>query len=113
MVCGSLFKSVVLRSLMVIYSADNRLEISETVVPNAQFEPMRTAETELGLDMKWFDNRVMSICGLSENYKRSIVTSPDLRCFRVYDTFINSESPKPGIELMLNLVPLSQTLQWD
>ncbi len=86
------------------------------VVPNANLRPMRTAETELGLETKLFDNRV----GIDLAVYRKITTDQIVQA-QISDgsgfttTFINSgKSQNQGIEMMLNFVPVKTSdLQWD
>lgn len=87
-----------------------------TTLPNANLRPMRAAETEAGLEMKLFNDRV----GLDLSVYRKITTDQivsaqisDASGF--VDTRINSgKSENKGIEMMVNLVPVTNNdLRWD
>jgi len=89
---------------------------SGTTVPNPNLRPMSTAETELGLEMKMFDNRV----GLDVSVYRKITTDQIVQAqisdaSGFVDTRINSgQSENKGIEMMINLVPVrTNDFQWD
>jgi TonB-linked SusC/RagA family outer membrane protein len=87
-----------------------------STVPNANLKPMRMDETELGLEMKMFNNRV----GLDVAVYRKLTTDQIVNA-QISDasgftsTRINSgQSQNKGIEMMVNLVPVqSQNFQWD
>ena len=89
---------------------------SSTTLPNANLRPMRIAETEAGLEMRMFDNRV----GLEVSVYRKLTTDQivsaqisDASGF--VDTRINSgRSENRGIEMLLNLVPVrTSDFRWD
>ncbi len=89
---------------------------SGSTVPNPNLKPMRTAETELGLEMRMFDNRI----GFDVAVYRKITTDQIVQAqisdaSGFIDTRINSgQSQNKGIEMMLNLVPVKTTdFQWD
>lgn len=89
---------------------------SGTTLPNDNLRPMRTAETEAGLELKLFDNRV----GLDVSVYRKITTDQIVRAqisdaSGFVDTRINSgKSQNKGIEMMLNLVPVvGNDFRWD
>jgi TonB-linked SusC/RagA family outer membrane protein len=89
---------------------------SGSTVPNPNLRPMRTGETEFGLEMKLFDNRV----GFDLSVYRKITTDQIVQAqisdaSGFIDTRINSgKSRNQGVELMLNLVPVkSNNFQWD
>ena len=89
---------------------------SGNTVPNPNLRPMSTAETELGLEMKMFDNRV----GLDVSVYRKITTDQIVQAqisdaSGFVDTRINSgKSENKGIEMMINLVPVrTKNFQWD
>jgi len=87
-----------------------------SVVPNANLRPMTVAETELGLEMKMFDSRVNLDLAV---YKK--ITTDQIVNAQISDgsgftsTRINSgKSQSKGIEIMLNLVPVTNdNFQWD
>ena len=87
-----------------------------TTVPNPNLRPMTTTETELGLEMRMFRNRV----GIDVAVYRKITTDQIVQAqisdaSGFVDTRINSgQSQNKGIETMLNLTPVkSKNLQWD
>ncbi len=89
---------------------------SGSTVPNPNLRPMSTAETELGLEMRMFDNRV----GFDLSVYRKITTDQIVQAqisdaSGFVDTRINSgKSENKGIELMVNLVPVrTKDFQWD
>ena len=89
---------------------------SGNTVPNPNLRPMSTAETELGLELKMFDNRV----GLDVSVYRKITTDQIVQAqisdaSGFVDTRINSgKSENKGIEMMINLVPVrTKNFQWD
>jgi TonB-linked SusC/RagA family outer membrane protein len=86
------------------------------VVPNANLKPMRTAETELGLEMKMFDSRVnVDLAVYRKITTDQIVQAQISDASGFTTTFINSgKSQNQGIELMLNFAPIrSSDFQWD
>jgi len=89
---------------------------SGTTVPNPNLRPMRTAETELGLEMKMFDNRV----GFDLSLYRKITTDQIVQAqisdaSGFVDTRINSgKSENKGMELMVDVAPFrSKDFQWN
>lgn len=89
---------------------------SGTTLPNDNLKPMRTAETEAGLELRMFNNRV----GLDVSVYRKITTDQIVRAqisdaSGFVDTRINSgESENKGIEMMVNFVPvMSNDFRWD
>ena len=87
-----------------------------TTVPNPNLRPMRTSETELGLEMKMFDNRL----SLDLSVYRKITTDQIVQAqisdaSGFVDTRINSgKSENKGIELMVDIVPVrTADFQWD
>jgi TonB-linked SusC/RagA family outer membrane protein len=85
-------------------------------VPNANLRPMSVEETELGLELKTFGNRVnLDVAVYNKLTTDQIVsaTISDASGFNL--TQINSgRSENKGIEIMLNLVPVtSESFQWD
>ena len=78
------------------------------IVPNANLKPMRTEETELGLEMRMFSNKLGVDLAV---YKK--ITTDQIVNAQISDgsgfttTRINSgKSQNQGIELMLNFVPV-------
>jgi TonB-linked SusC/RagA family outer membrane protein len=89
---------------------------SGSTVPNPNLKPMRIAETELGLEMKMFDNRVSFDLSVYRKITTDqIVQAQISEASGFVDTRINSgKSENKGIELMLNLVPVrTEDFQWD
>ena len=89
---------------------------SGTTLPNADLRPMRIAETEAGLDLRMFNNRV----GLELSVYRKVTTDQIVRAqisdaSGFVDTQINSgQSENKGIEMLLNLVPVQGSdFRWD
>jgi TonB-linked SusC/RagA family outer membrane protein len=86
------------------------------VVPNANLKPMRTAETELGIELKMLNNRI----GFDMAVYRKITTDQIVNA-QISDgsgfttTRINSgKSRNQGVEIMLNIVPVETTnFRWD
>ncbi|HET6557705.1 MAG TPA: SusC/RagA family TonB-linked outer membrane protein [Prolixibacteraceae bacterium] len=87
-----------------------------TTVPNPDLKPMRTAETEVGLELRMFDNRL----GVDLSLYRKITTDQIVQAqisdaSGFVDTRINSgKSENKGVELMVNIVPVrTNNFQWD
>ncbi|KAF0235845.1 MAG: TonB-dependent receptor [Prolixibacteraceae bacterium] len=89
---------------------------SGSTVPNPNLRPMRTNETEMGLEMKMFDNRVSFDVSV---YRKitidQIVQAQISDASGFVDTRINSgKSKNQGVELMLDLVPLKTAdFKWN
>jgi len=89
---------------------------SGTTVPNLQLSPMQIDETELGLELKMFNNRVNLDVAV---YKK--VTTDQIVRAQISDAsgFINplvnhGKSQNKGIELMVTVVPVeSDNFRWD
>ena len=87
-----------------------------TTLPNANLRPMRAAETEAGVELKLFDNRVaFDVSVYKKTTTDQIVRAQISDASGFVDTRINSgKSENRGIEMMLNLVPvLSNDFRWD
>ncbi len=89
---------------------------SGTTLPNANLRPMRIAETEAGLDLRMFNNRV----GLELSVYRKLTSDQIVRAqisdaSGFVDTQINSgENENKGIEMLLMLSPVQTSdFQWD
>jgi hypothetical protein len=86
------------------------------VVPNAGLKPMRTRESEIGLELKMFNSRVTLDMAV---YRK--VTSDQIVSAQISDasgftnSLINSgQSENRGAEVLLNLVPIKTAdFQWD
>jgi hypothetical protein len=89
---------------------------SGNTVPNPNLKPMRTKETELGLEMKLFNNRVSFDVSV---YRKitidQIVQAQISDASGFVDTRINSgKSENKGIELYADLVPVkTKDFKWD
>jgi TonB-linked SusC/RagA family outer membrane protein len=89
---------------------------SGAIVPNANLKPMRTGETELGFELKMFNNRI----GLDMAVYRKITTDQIVNA-QISDASgfttrrINSgKSRSQGVEMMLNIVPIETSdFRWD
>ncbi|MBL0743981.1 SusC/RagA family TonB-linked outer membrane protein [Chryseolinea sp. Jin1] len=89
---------------------------SATLVPNANLRPMKVDETELGLELKMFDNRVnVDLAVYKKITTDQIVRAQVSDASGYINTLINSgKSQNKGIELMVNLVPVrTDNFQWD
>lgn len=89
---------------------------SGSTVPNPNLRPMRTGETEFGLEMKMFDNRVSFDLSVYRKITTDQIVQAQISDASGFvDTRINSgKSRNQGVELMLNLVPVkSANFQWD
>ena len=89
---------------------------SGSTVPNPNLRPMSTSETELGLEMKMFDNRLsLDLSVYQKITTDQIVQAQISDASGFVDTRINSgKSENKGIELMVNVVPVKTSdFQWD
>ncbi|MFN3380160.1 MAG: outer membrane beta-barrel protein, partial [Runella zeae] len=87
-----------------------------TTVPNAGLRPMRTEETELGLELKLFNNRVSLDAAVYNKITTDQIVSAQISDASGFvTTLINSgKSQNRGFEMLLNLVPVKSTdFQWD
>ena len=91
-------------------------EPTGTTLPNPNLRPMRIAETEAGLDLRMFDDRL----GIELSVYRKLTSDQIVRAqisdaSGFVDTQINSgESQNKGIEMLLNIVPVrSSDFTWD
>ncbi len=87
-----------------------------STVPNANLRPMRTAETELGIELKMFDNRVgLDLATYRKITTDQIVTAQISDASGFTSERINSgKSQNQGIEMMLNIIPVrTSDFQWD
>ena len=85
-------------------------------VPNANLRPMSVEETELGLELKMFKSRVnLDLAVYRKLTTDQIVNATISDASGFTGTQINSgESENNGIELMLNLIPVSTAnFEWD
>lgn len=87
-----------------------------TTLPNANLRPMRTAETELGLELKLFDSRVTLDAAIYNKITNDQIVSAQISDASGFiTTLINSgKSQNRGFEMLLNLVPVkTPNFQWD
>ena len=90
--------------------------ISGNRVPNANLKSMRVAEAELGLEMKFLDNRVgFDIAYYNKITSDQIVGQQISTGSGYFDQLINSgQSQSRGIELLLTGSPVrSSNFRWD
>ena len=87
-----------------------------TTVPNPNLKPMTVAETEIGLELKMFKNRVnLDVAAYKKITTDQIVQAQISDGSGFVDTRINSgKSENRGIEILLNLIPFqSKNFTWD
>lgn len=85
-------------------------------VPNAKLRPMKLDEVEVGLDVKLLQNRIGFDLALYRKLSTDQIVPAQISDGSGFlNTLINSgQSETKGIELLLNLVPVStQDFQWD
>lgn len=90
--------------------------ISGNTVPNPNLRPMRIAETEVGLELRMFRNRVgLDVSAYRKITTDQIVTAQISDASGFIDTRINSgKSQNKGIEMLLNLTPIERNnFAWD
>ncbi|HMQ60681.1 MAG TPA: SusC/RagA family TonB-linked outer membrane protein [Flavilitoribacter sp.] len=80
-------------------------------VPNPGLRPMRTAEKEVGLELKMFKNRVGLDMAVYEKITTDQIVSAQISDASGFvNTLINSgKSRNRGVEALINLVPVKQT----
>ena len=89
---------------------------SGNVLPNANLKPMRTTETEAGLELKLFQNRVALDFAVYQKFTEDQIVSAQISDGSGFtNTLINSgKSRTNGFEGLLNLVPIKTgDFQWD
>ncbi|MBB1283776.1 SusC/RagA family TonB-linked outer membrane protein [Flavisolibacter sp. BT320] len=89
---------------------------SGTVVPNANLKPSRVAETELGLEVRMFNNRVnLDVAVYRKTTRDQIVPVQISDATGYVSTRINSgESKNEGFEALLSLAPVrTRNFSWD
>jgi TonB-linked SusC/RagA family outer membrane protein len=89
---------------------------SGTSVPNPNLKPMRVAETEIGVELKMFSNRVnVDVAAYNKLTSDQLVRAQISDASGYLTTLINSgESRNRGIELMVNLIPIETAdFSWD
>lgn len=89
---------------------------NSNTLPNAGLVPARTAETEIGLDLRFLDARVnLDIAVYNKITSDQIVTAQISDASGFENTRINSgESRNRGIEMLLNLIPIeTSSFTWN
>lgn len=89
---------------------------SGNLIPNGNLVPMRVAETEVGLELKFLNERVnLDLAAYDKITSDQIVQAQVSDASGYVNIFINSgQSRNRGIEMMLNLVPVqSANFTWD
>ena len=92
------------------------LGTSGNVVPNANLKPSRVAETELGLEMRMFNNRVnLDVAVYKKTTRDQIVPVQISDGSGFVSTRINSgESENRGFEALLSISPVkTRNFTWD
>lgn len=85
-------------------------------VPNPNLKPMRVAETEIGLEMKMFANRVnVDLAAYRKLTSDQIVQAQVSDASGFVNTLINSgQSENKGLEVMVNLIPVeTSNFSWE
>ena len=86
------------------------------VVPNAGLKPMRTRESEIGLELKMFNSRVTLDMAVYQKLTSDQIVSAQISDASGFtNSLINSgQSENKGFEMLLNLVPIkTEDFQWD
>jgi TonB-linked SusC/RagA family outer membrane protein len=89
---------------------------SGTVIPNPDLVPMSVAETELGLELRMFNDRVtLDVAAYEKITSDQIVQAQVSDASGYVNTNINSgKSRNRGFEILLNLVPVQTTnFNWN
>ncbi|MDX2250056.1 MAG: SusC/RagA family TonB-linked outer membrane protein [Bacteroidia bacterium] len=85
-------------------------------LPNPDLRPMRTAETEFGLELRLFDNRLGIDMAVYRKITTDQIVSAEISDGSGFvNTLINSgRSRNQGIEGLINIVPIkSDDFRWD
>ena len=86
------------------------------VVPNANLRPSRTSETEVGLELRLFNNRVnIDVAAYKKTTRDQIVTVQVSDASGFINTRINSgKSVNNGWEALLNIIPVkTRNFTWE
>lgn len=89
---------------------------SGTTLPNPNLKPSRVAETEIGLELRMFNNRVnIDLAAYRKITSDQIVSVQISDASGYFNTPINSgQSRNDGFEVMLNLVPIrKKDFNWE
>ena len=87
-----------------------------TSLPNKSLKPMSVAETEVGFEMKMFNNRVnVDVAAYKKVTTDQIVQAQISDASGFVNTLINSgQNENKGLELMVNLIPIeSNDFSWE
>ncbi|NBA87674.1 SusC/RagA family TonB-linked outer membrane protein [Emticicia sp. CRIBPO] len=87
-----------------------------TTVPNAGLRPMRTAESEIGIDLRLFNSRVTIDAAVYRKITTDQIVSAQISDASGFiTTLINSgKSRNQGMEMLINFVPVkTRDFQWD
>jgi outer membrane receptor protein involved in Fe transport len=90
--------------------------VTGTTLPNPRLRPSRVAETEVGLEMRMFNNRVnVDLAAYRKITRDQIVSVQISDASGYFNTPINSgKSSNYGLEAMLNLIPVqTRTFKWE
>jgi TonB-linked SusC/RagA family outer membrane protein len=90
--------------------------ITSGTVPNTALKPMRVAETEVGMELKFFDNRLgFDLAYYNKITSDQIVTAQVSDASGYVNTLINSgQSRSSGLELLLTGSPVrTDKFSWD
>jgi TonB-linked SusC/RagA family outer membrane protein len=90
--------------------------ITSNTVPSATLKPSRTAEAEVGLELKMFNSRVgLDVAVYNKITSDQIVQAQVSDASGYTSTLINSgQSRNRGIEVLLNLAPIrTRDFSWD
>ncbi|AKD57273.1 SusC/RagA family TonB-linked outer membrane protein [Spirosoma radiotolerans] len=90
--------------------------ITSNTVPSTTLKPSRVAETELGLELKMFNNRVgLDVAVYNKITSDQIVAKQSSDASGYTSSLINSgQSRNQGIEVLLNLAPVrTKDFSWD
>ncbi|MBU6169485.1 MAG: SusC/RagA family TonB-linked outer membrane protein [Bacteroidetes bacterium] len=85
-------------------------------LPNAGLRPMRASESEVGLELKLFNNRVTLDAAIYQKLTEDQIVSAQISDGSGFtNTLINSgKSRNNGVEMLLNISPVrSKDFQWD
>ncbi|RYG06600.1 MAG: SusC/RagA family TonB-linked outer membrane protein [Chitinophagaceae bacterium] len=87
-----------------------------TLLPNANLRPMRISETEIGLELKMFNNRVnLDLAAYRKITADQIVTAQISDASGFVNTRLNSgRSRNLGVEALLSLIPVqTKNFRWE
>lgn len=85
-------------------------------LPNPALRPMRTAETEIGLELRMFNNRLgIDLAAYHKITSDQIVTATVSDASGFVSTLINSgQSRNRGLEMLIDIAPVKNTdFQWN